>query len=81
MHEEVEQLTDKLKAELEAIATEYGIAVVTLRAREVRARHGVDSVIMAKALRAAGYWLCDDCRWRAVAGAAQVTIGPPDGDE
>lgn len=78
MHEKVEQLTGKLKAELASIAAEHGIAVVTLRAREVRARYGVDGLVVAKALRAAGYWLCDDSRWRAVAGAAQVTIGPPD---
>lgn len=76
MHEEVEQLSGKLKAELASIAAEHGIAVVALRASEVRGRHGVNGEIMAQALRGAGYWLCDDNRWRAVAGAAQITLGP-----
>ncbi|TDK50423.1 hypothetical protein [Antarcticimicrobium luteum] len=71
---DIDRVTDQLKAELAQIAAVHGVAVVDLRASEVRSRYGVNGTVMARALRNAGFWLCDDNRWRAIAGASQIAI-------
>lgn len=74
MQEEIERVTAQLQAELAHIADKHGVAVVTIRPKDVASNYDVNVTMLAKALRRVGFW-CDDAgTWRNIAGAAHVAI-------
>lgn len=48
--------------------------IVTVRGRDLRCELGFASLVVARGLRAAGFWLCEDGLWRSVAGREPVNL-------
>jgi hypothetical protein len=77
MTDTVKSVAAHLRGELDQIAAEKGVTVVTTRARHLRGRYSLHAPDFVRALRLAGYWSDENGSgiWRAIAGAALLEIG------
>ena len=71
----IDEIVEEVNAHFDAYAAEHGPTEVIMKSTQIRVRYGVNGTVASQALKAAGFWVGKDIRWRKMYGVNRLEFG------